>query len=237
MSMYPNSSNVPLEYAPSRELTMMKFFNQVYAWMFAGLAVTGIVGYFVSGYRPLYQVLAHPGVIVAAFLGLWMLSLAAQRAAIKVSAGLGLALFMLYAAVLGVLISVIFLVYKIEMLAAAFVVTAGVFGAMSLVGFVLKKDLSGIGGIAVMLAIGLFFASLVNVLLASDALSWVITYGVLIVFVVITAYRTQELKNFAARYQDQPEMLSRVAVAGSLILYISFMNLFMSILRIMGNRK
>ena len=135
------------------------------------------------------------------------------------------------------MISYVFLIYKIEMLGGAFIMTAGVFGGMSLYGFVTKRDLTGIGSFLVMGAIGLFIASLVNLFLASNALSWIITYAVLAVFIGITAYETQRLKTLAYQFQGNGAMLSRLSIVGSLVLYISFINLFLSILRIMNSRR
>jgi FtsH-binding integral membrane protein len=135
------------------------------------------------------------------------------------------------------MISYVFIIYNLQTLGVAFVMTAGVFGVMSVYGFVTKRDLTGIGSILVMCAIGLFIASLVNVFLASNALSWVITYAVLGVFIGITAYETQRLKSMAYEFQGNGVMLSRVAIVGSLVLYISFINMFLAILRILGSRR
>lgn len=232
MSMYNQSSNIPLEYAPSRDLTMMKFFNQVYAWMFVGLAVTGVTGFLSRGF-----IISNPFVAVAAMLAMVLMAWGTRSVAMRLSAAAGLAMFIAYAAMVGVVISYVFVRYNLETLAGAFCVTGGVFAGMSVVGFVLKKNLSGLGGVLFMAVWGLFLASLFNIFFASNALSWVITYGVLVVFVALTAYDTQKLKLLAEQHADQPAMLQRIAVIGSLELYLDFINLFLSILRIMGSRK
>ena len=138
---------------------------------------------------------------------------------------------------MGALLSAIFVIYKMQTIGAAFVITGGTFAAMSVYGFVTKRDLTQIGSILVMCVIGLFIASLANIFIASNALSWLITYAVLAVFIGITAYETQKLKVLAQQYGDDPNMAPRIAIIGSLLLYISFINMFMSILRIMGDRK
>lgn len=235
MSYYPqNTRPVTLDYAETRDVSLPKFFNLVYAWMCVGLAVTAVVGYACSSTG---LIVKNPLIAVAAMLGAFALSYATQTVAMRISAGLGLTMFIGYAALIGVMISYVFLRYDLETLGGAFFVTGGVFAGTSIVGFVTKKDLSGIGGIAVMCAWGLFFGSLFNLFFASEALSWFITYAVLAVFIVITAYETQQLKNIALELAGNQTMLQRAAVVGSLVLYISFMNLFLSILRILGSRK
>jgi uncharacterized protein len=239
MSMFPdaNTRKLNLEYA-TEDRAVFNFFNAVYAWMAVGLAVTAVVAYAVSSSSTaLHFVYANRGVYLLFSLVAFGIAWATQGVAMRVSAGAGLALFLLYAATIGALISGVFLVYPAATLAAAFVVTAGTFAGLSVYGFVTKRDLSGIGSVAIMIMWGLILASVVNLFMANTALDWVITYGVLGVFIVITAYRTQELKNFANQNAHNPALASRMAVVGSLILYIAFINLFLSILRIMGDRR
>lgn len=239
MSMYPDQvRSRPLDYSSEREFPLFKFFNQVYAWMCVGLAVTGLVAFVGSQTPAIWPILASKGVMVAAALGLFALSMATQTVAMKVSAGAGLAMFLLYATVLGVLLSGIFVIYPAATIFGAFMITAGGFGAVSLVGFIIKKDLGTIGRMAVMMAFGLFAASIFNIFFASTALSWFITYAVLIVFAVITAYQTQKLKEMALAEAHNPQFLQRLAVVGSLTLYVAFINMFLSVLQILGgNRK
>lgn len=131
----------------------------------------------------------------------------------------------------------VFRVYQQSTLGAAFLVTGGTFAVMSVIGMVTKIDLTRMGGILIMAAIGLFIASLANIFIASDALSWVITYAVVLVFVGLTAYYTQTLKGWALQFEGNPAMINRIAVVGSLLLYVAFINLFFAILRIMGSRR
>src|SRR3954447_9021743 len=241
MSMYPQPGTrkpFELDYATS-DKTMSKFFNVVYAWMAVGLAITAAVAYFVSqsdtGLRIVYG--GGKGMIVVIALGMFGIAMAVQSAAIRINANVATGLFLLYSALMGALLSGIFIVYKMQTIGAAFLVTGGTFAAMSVYGFVTKRDLTQIGSILIMCVIGLFVASLANVFIANNALSWLIPYAVLAVFIGITAYETQKLKVFAQQYGDDPNMAPRIAIIGSLLLYISFINMFMSILRIMGDRK
>lgn len=228
-----------LEYESSADtMTVGQFFNTVYAWMCVGLALTACVGWYFSQNVELLKVIyATKGgylfIGLAAFGIAWYVQSQAERLTVTVST----ILFLLYAAIIGALISGIFLIYEPKTLISAFLLTAGTFGGMSVYGFVTKRDLSRIGSIAVMLALGFIIASFVNLWLASDALGWVITYAILVLFVIITAYQTQNLRQIAIHYADNPEMAARYAIVGSLVLYIAFINLFLAILRILGSRR
>jgi uncharacterized protein len=242
MSMFPGSGAQrkpwELEYG-AYDRTMARFFNTVYAWMAVGLAVTAAVAWFVSqsevGLRMVYG--GGSGMMVVILLGMFAISWGVQASAMRINANVATALFLLYSALMGALMSGIFVIYKMPTIGGAFLMTTGTFAAMSIYGFVTKRDLTGIGSILVMAAIGLFLASIVNIFLASNGLSWIITYAVLGVFIGITAYETQKLKVLASQFGDNPDIAPRIAIIGSLLLYISFMNMFTSILRIMGDRR
>jgi FtsH-binding integral membrane protein len=238
MDSYPNTQRKPfeLEYATD-DKAVFNFFNAVYAWMFVGLAVTGTVAYFVSQSTSLVITLNSKGIVLALVLGLWALAWFIGKSAPHISVGVSTALFLVYSAAVGVVLSYVFLIYSLPTIGGAFVMTAGTFGAMSLYGFVTKRDLTSMGSILVMLAIGLFLGSLVNIFIASTAFSWFITYAVLVVFIGLTAYDTQKLKVVAERLQGNGKLAARYAIIGSLELYLDFINMFMSILRILGNRR
>jgi len=223
----------------SREdtLTVAQFFNTVYAWMCVGLAVTAVVGWYVAHSSFVNVIYASRGGYVFFALAAFGIAWFVQSQAGRLSFGVATVLFLVYASVIGALLSGIYLVYPARTLMAAFVLTGGTFGAMSIYGFVTKRDLSRIGSIFVMLAFGFIVASFVNLWLASNALSWVITYAVLVLFIGITAYQTQMLRNMALQLQGNREMATRLAIVGSLVLYIAFINLFLSILRILGSRR
>jgi len=241
MSQYPQQSRhtpFDLNYdSRAGEMTVARFFNVVYAWMAVGLAVTAVVGWLVAHSSLREVIYANRGIPVFIALAAFGLAWYVQSQVGRMSVGVATALFMLYASIIGALISYIFIIYPGTTLGAAFLLTAGTFGAMSIYGFVTKRDLTRIGSIAVMLALGFIIASFVNVWLASNALSWIITYAILVLFVIITAYETQMLKRMATELAHNPEMANRVAIVGALVLYISFINLFLSILRILGDRR
>src|SRR5688572_14136517 len=195
MSMYPNARvrrPVELEYARDNR-AMVNFFNTVYAWMAVGLALTAAVAWFASQSMPTLQMIyGNKGGYLLFGLIAFAIAWYAQAQAGKLSANVATVLFLVYAAIIGMLISGIFLVYSPKVLISAFLLTAGTFGGMSVYGFVTKRDLSRIGSVLIMCVWGLIIASLVNFLfLNSGPLSWIITYGVLAVFIGLTA-RSEE---------------------------------------------
>jgi uncharacterized protein len=242
MSQYPQQQSPSrpweLNYSQATDRTIFNFFSAVYAWMAVGLALTAAVAYGVAN-SPLINVIYGFGMggLVLMFLVAFGISWYVQSQVGRISTGFATGLFLFYAAIWGVLCSFVFIVYPIATLGAAFLLTAGTFGAMSVYGYVTKRDLTGIGSIAVMAVFGVIIASIVNIFLANNAMSWIITYAILALFIIITAYETQQLKNMAYQFQGSPEMLARYAIVGSLVLYISFLNLFLSILRILGDRR
>jgi FtsH-binding integral membrane protein len=237
MSQFPQTQRRPweLEYGTDNKV-VFNFFNAVYAWMAVGLAVTAAAAWLVSQSQLVYMT-GGRAFGVAFLLGAAVLSFAIQGAAMRLSAAAATGLFILYAALIGFAIAPIFLIYKMATIVAAFVMTGGVFGVMSVYGFVTKRDLTSMGSFLVMAVVGLFLASLVNIFWANNALSWIITYAVLAVFIGLTAYRTQQLKEIALQLSGNADMAARYAIIGSLSLYISFINMFMSILRILGDRR
>jgi FtsH-binding integral membrane protein len=239
MSMYPEQSGLrkpwELEYAQDDKV-LSKFFNVVYAWMAVGLALTAAVGWFVAPHLPRLMG-RNPALLIVCGLAAFAISMGVQFKFQKLNANLATALFLLYAALIGVCIAYIFLIYPPTVLVSAFVITAGTFAGVSAYGFVTRRDLTRIGGILIMCAWGLFLASIVNIFVASTILDWFITYAVLGVFIGITAYETQKLKQIALQFGHDPVMAPRFAIYGSLVLYISFLNIFLSILRILGDRR
>ena len=146
-------------------------------------------------------------------------------------------LFMLYSALNGLTLSAIFVVYTGASLATTFLVCAGMFAAMSIYGFVTKRDLTTMGSLLFMALIGLLIASVVNIFWANSTLYWIITYAGVLIFVGLTAYDTQNLKMIALQTADNPAMAARLAISGALKLYLDFINLFLFLLRTLGDRR
>lgn len=213
------------------------FMNGVYAWMCVGLLVTAIVAWVTAHDEAMLRLVLQPMsmiVLVVATLGLvWFLSSSITR----LSSGTATTLFMLYSALNGLMLSTVFLRYALPEVGAAFLITAGTFGATSLYGFVTRKDLSGLGGILIMALIGLILASIVNIFVASSTLYWIVNYAGVLIFVGLTAYDTQKLKNLAYQVSGDGEMTARLTILGSLMLYLDFINLMLFILRILGGKR
>jgi len=215
---------------------LVAFFNTVYAWMATGLALTAVVAWWVSTQPQLVARLGM-GTFIVLFIIQIGLVVAISAAINKINATVATALFLLYAALNGVTLSGIFLIYSQASLAGAFFVTAGMFGAMSVVGFVLKTDLTRFRNLFMMALIGFVIASVVNFFFASSTMYWIITYAGVVIFTGLTAYDTQRLKQIAYATAGDPRMASRLAISGALSLYLDFLNLFLMMLRIMGTRR
>src|SRR5438045_1058144 len=163
--------------------TVAAFFNAVYSWMAAGLALTAVVAWWVSTQpQVMRQIFRGPALIVL-FLAEIALVITISAAVRKINAAVATALFLLYAAINGLTLSVIFLVYRQASIAGAFAATAGMFGAMSLYGYFTKRDLTALGSILFMALIGFIIASVVNIFFASSTLYWLITYAGVLIFV------------------------------------------------------
>lgn len=240
MSQFPYSTGrqQPLEYGTDAgSSTLSRFFNAVYAWMAAGLATTAVVAWYASTQQDLLRsVLSGPGMLIL-FIAEIGLVVAISRAVNRISATAATALFLVYSALNGLMLSAIFLVYAHATIASAFIVTAGSFAAISVYGFVTKADLTRLGTFLFMALIGLILASVVNIFLHSTGLMWLITYAGVLIFVGLTAYDTQKLKMIAYQTEGNAEMAARMSIVGALVLYLDFINLFLLILRIMGDRR
>lgn len=221
------------EYAVAQGLTMTK----VYGWMSLALVVSTVSALYTAGSESLLQLIfgsqiAFWGLIIAE-LGL-VLYLSAR--VFRMSFMAAATCFGLYAVLNGVLLSSIFFVYSIGSIAAAFGTTALTFGAMSLVGYTTKKDLSGIGSFLLMALIGLIIGTVVNMFLRSAMLDYLITYVGLFIFVGLTAYDTQKIKQAFAAGEQQGLDMRNIGILGALNLYLDFINIFLYVLRLFDRR-
>ena len=245
MARFPNpnpfgpSQPYGLDYAaPDQTAVIARFFNSVYAWMAAGLALTAVVAWYVAAnFGPIFQTIGLGG-----FFGLFAVQLilvfTISAAVQRISAPVATALFLLYAALNGVTLSGIVLAYTHAAIASAFLVTAGMFGAMSIYGFVTRRDLSAWGSLLFMGLIGLILASVVSLFWHNTLFQVAINYLGVLIFVGLTAYDTQRLKVIALQTAGVPQLASRLAISGALALYLDFLNLFLFLLRAMnGNRR
>lgn len=213
--------------------------GKVYLWMTLALAVTGLTSLYVASSPGLVQsIFASRGtfwlLVIAELALVFILSARIMKMSFS-TAGI---MFALYSVLNGVTMSFIFIAYTSTSIATAFFVTAGMFAAMSFIGFVTKKDLSSFGSFFTMALIGLIIASVVNIFLNSSVMYWIITYVGVLLFVGPTAYDTQKIKQMLIEYGDEVnDSTQKLALIGSLSLYLDFINLFLYILRLFGNNK
>jgi FtsH-binding integral membrane protein len=209
--------------------------QRVYGYMTGGLAWTGIVAYAaaVSGF---YQSIADSGLIWVVMLAPLGFVLVLSFGIERMSAATAMLLFWIYAAVMGLSLGGIFLVFTGTSIARVFFITAATYGVMSLYGYTTKSDLSGFGSFLLMGLIGIVIASLVNIFVGSSALQFAISVVGVLVFVGLTAYDTQRIKQMYLE-SDSPEVGNKKAVLGALALYLDFINLFMMLLQLFGQRR
>ncbi len=217
---------------------------RVYNYMTAGLALTGVVAWFTF-----YAAVTPSGTLTpfghAIFQGplMWVFIFAPLGLVMLLSFGINrlaastaLAVFFVYAGVLGLSLASIFLVYTQQSIMQVFFITAATFGAMSLYGYTTKRDLTGVGSFMFMGLIGIIIASLVNIFLHSTGLDWAISVIGVIVFAGLTGWDTQRIKEMYSP-QDDGTVAGRKAVMGALSLYLDFINLFLMMLRLFGDRR
>jgi len=222
------------------QVRVNSFIRSVYNWMAIGLGITGFVAYYVANSESLQQLIFGNrilffGLIIAEFGLVIAISARIQ----KMQASTATALFVLYSALNGATLSMIFLIYTASSITSTFFICAGTFVACSIYGWTTKRDLTSVGGFMAMGLIGIIIASVVNIFLRSPAMYMIISYIGVIVFVGLTAYDTQHLKNMAATQPDGLEagVVRKGAILGALKLYLDFINLFLMLLRIFGNRN
>lgn len=227
------------QYALSNaELESRSFLSKVYGWMSLGLALTGWIAWTVAGSETLIRLLLGGKVIFyGLIIGELVLVVALAGWIDRMTAAAATLAFLVYAAFNGVTMAAIFLVYTASSIASTFLVAAGMFGAMSFYGLVTKKDLSGFGSILFMGLIGILLASLANMFIGSDRVALVTSYIGVVVFAGLAAYDTQKIKAMNILGNDGTDEDRKEAVRGALTLYLDFVNLFLSLLRIMGRRR
>jgi hypothetical protein len=236
MSMFPNSFGRPAPLDYDREANvgaLASFFNSVYAWMACGLAVTAAVAWWLSTRPDLLQSV-HGGVFLGLFVAEIVIVMVISSALQRVGPGMATVLFLLFSAINGIALSGIFLFYAKALIASAFLVTAGMFGAMSVYGFVTKRDLTSLGAFLFMGLIGIIIASVVSIFWHPTILTVLINYLGAFIFIGLTAYDTQRLKAMALQTQYDGRLAARLSITGALMLYLDFLNLFLFILNIMG---
>ena len=222
------------------QILVNEFIRSVYNWMAIGLGLTGFVAFYVSNSESLMRLifgnqLIFFGLIIAELV--LVFSLAGRAHKMQASTATGL--FILYAALNGVTLSAIFLIYTRSSITSTFFICAATFVACSIYGMTTKRDLTSLGGFMTMGLIGIIIASVVNLFVRSSGMSMIISYVGVLVFVGLTAYDTQKLKTMALSQPDGLEagVVRKGAILGALSLYLDFINLFLMLLRIFGSNR
>ena len=218
-----------------------EFFRNVYSYMFAALGISGAIAYmcgtpeFVHTYfvTPTGSITGLFYLVVFAPVGLGLLI---QMAYNRLSLPVLLLLFGAYSALMGLSLSTIFLVYDIASIYSTFLVTAGAFAGMAILGYTTKTDLTKFGSLLYMVFIGMFIATIVNIFMKSDTMDFVVSVLGVFVFTGLTAYQMQQLKHISNDPTLEGVQRNKLALIGGLMLYILFINLFLSLLRLLGNR-
>lgn len=219
------------------------FVANVFAYMFAGLLISGIVSWVFANTPSLWIKLINIESGGLSPLG-WIVmfaplavSLVMQMAYHRLSMGVILGLFILYAVLIGMSLCFIFLVYTGASILTTFLISAGMFAAMAILGYTTKMDLTKFGSIMYMLFIGIFIASMVNIFMKSDGMDWIISIIGVVVFTGLTAVKLQEIKYMSQNTEYGSESASKLAIIAGLQLYILFINLFITLLRFFGDRN
>jgi len=222
------------------QLWVNTFIRSVYNWMAIGLALTGFVAFYVANTPSIQKIVfGNPMVFYGLIIGELALVFFLSARVQKIQASTATALFVLYAALNGATLSFIFLVYAKSTITSTFFICSATFVACSFYGMTTKRDLTSVGGFLTMGLIGIIIASVVNLFIRSSAMSMVISYIGVLVFVGLTAYDTQKLKTMALSQPDNvgAGVVRKGAIMGALTLYLDFINLFLMLLRILGSRE
>lgn len=235
--MENNFYNQVEERAQSSALSFPALMSKVYLWMTLALVVTGMTAYYVaSSPALLYTIVSNQIAFWGLFIGELVLVFVLSSRIMSLSFVTASLMFVIYSIMNGVFFSFILLAYTEQSIATTFLITAGTFGAMSLFGFVTKRDLSTMGRILFMLLIGLLIATVVNIFMKAEGLTLILNYAGVVIFVGLTAYDTQSIKQMLQEHGDK-EGAEKIALLGSLSLYLDFINLFIYLLRFFGESR
>ncbi len=212
--------------------------RKVFVWMTLALAITGLTAYGVATSPAILSLIFSSkvtffGLIIAEFALVFAISGAINRLSLSTAT----MLFILYSVINGATLSTIFFAFSVATIGKVFFITAGTFGAMALVGYTTKTDLTSMGKLLFMALLGIIIASVVNMFVASSGLDLILSYVGVLVFVGLTAYDTQKIKQMCQAAPDAGESAQKLALIGALSLYLDFINLFLYLLRIFGNNR
>lgn len=221
----------------TKELITNTFLFKTYGWMFVGLLFTALTAYFMIFSGMVVTIVSSPLAILGLFLVQIGVVVGLSSFATRINTSLAGLAFIFYSIISGITIAPIIFRYTEASVATTFFASAFMFGIMAIYGYYTKQDLSTFGNIAVMGLVGIILGAIINIIFNITILHWIITYAGIIIFLILTAYDMQKLKNisFVAGLTHKHE--NNIAIVGALTLYLDFINLFLYLLRIFGNRK
>jgi FtsH-binding integral membrane protein len=223
---------------PRAEAGLRHFMHMVYGWMSLGLFVTGACGAYMASDPQMIVNLTHNTILFYGIMGGELLLVIALSAWIgKMEVSTAKFAFLFYAALTGVSLSVVYLVYTSQSIASTFFVTGGLFGIMCAYGYTTKTDLTTVGNLCFMGLLGIILASVVNMWFKSPAIMWATSCIGVLVFTGLTAWDSQKIKMMYDASSDGSDVETKSAILGALRLYLDFINLFLSLLRLMGRRR
>ena len=209
--------------------------RKVYVWMTMALAISGVMAYAVAASPGLLQLLYGSQLFIAELVLVWKISGSVFKENRSLTATT--LMFIIFAALNGVTLSSIFVLFSYTAIIKTFAITAGTFGLMALYGYTTRRDLTRMGGLLFMALLGLILAGVVNIFLHSSMLDTVVSIIGVLVFVGLTAWDSQQIKMMLAQAPDGGETSQKMAVTGALSLYLDFVNLFLYLLRFFGNSR
>lgn len=213
--------------------------RMVYMWMTFGLLISGVVAVYVSQSSIINTLIESPGLLFGAIIGELVLVMALSFAIRRLSPTVAAIMFIVYALLNGLTLSLIFIVYDIGAINLAFFSAAGTFAAMTVLGYTTELDLSQYRTYFIMALVGLLVAMVINIFLRSSGLELIISMAGVVIFTALTAYDTQKIKRWAAdpAFNEDGSLLMKISIIGALTLYLDFVNLFLFLLRLFGRRR
>ncbi len=237
-----NYTQIPSTY--NNQLTVQQeeiqrsFIIRVYGWMVLGLVITTLAAWFTVNVPALLEaVFTNPFIFFGLLIGELVLVIVLSAAINRISPALATLLFVGYAALNGVTLSFLMIVYTSTSVVLTFGVTACTFGIMTLFGYTTQRDLTKVGSLLIMALFGMIIASVANFFFASTTLYWIVTYIGILIFIGLVAYDTQKLKRMSLSLGTDGSLAQKASIVGALNLYLDFVNLFLLLLRLLGKRR
>ncbi len=213
------------------------YISKVFSTMFLGLLVTAVAAFFTATSQTMINLLYGKSLVFVFLIAELIIVFSLSLRINKISYSTAQLMFYLYAIVNGITLSSIFFAYNLGTVYTAFLTTALSFGAMAIYGMVTKKDLTKVGSIFTMLLFGVIIASVINIFIGSQGFDLIISFVAVALFAGLVAYDTQKLKSYYFMSANDYQMQRKIGIIGALSLYLDFINIFLRLLRILGNRR